>query len=1711
MFSKILDCPLCNKRFSFEHGDHFPDMIDCPGCGQSSPKEDYFAVVLCSSCRCKVKVPLPFLNHPENLCPQCETPLTSDTLSPFDDDAYGSTLSGMPTISISNNMLQEEAVFDKYKIIRLLGKGGMAEVYLAEHLLLQQKCAIKLMYKNLSQNDQVFTKRFVREAKLSHKFNSPHIVKVLDAGSDFKTGYLFLAMEYVEGKTLQELSRTQTFTEKELRLILQEMALALQTLNNENVVHRDIKPSNIMKTPEGIYKLMDLGIAKSSSSSSGEMTLTMEQTTIGTPGYASPEQCRSAHNADIRSDIYCLGATIYHLASGIMPFDGDTPVEVILKVLQEEAEPLKTHRPDLSPKLLNLVTRMMKKNPDERPASPEELLACLSGKENIFTRMRDFFKPSFEYLQKKFLVTTPGKMLKMLLGKTLKLAVFLLLALAISCSALFLYQHHYRNQKISFKDFLNNLLRQNPVPPAEKTPESRLQLEALATYPGEKGKLRAFISPNTGLTHAPEIKFLSDDSEHVIANFTFDKMPAISSIKPARLKDGILHFDGTQRVTEYKKSKYTSRPQTQTVVENIFLTNKFLNQITLSADVSLSKADSGTIFSIGGIDVNFADQKIHLILHGRYRVDTFLKFEFNEFFNFSFSVDIDNRMLTFFSSNTLLGTYLLPDIKHMPYQKIEFASSNSAIASACKFDRLTVYKTARRYQTPPVSAINYVQLTGWSISPKVPKQQQTLEHRIFTCQQKLRRLLSEPATPNKQERTAFIQKQINALQKQIAIRDAVVNTLAQDYPKKPTTALKTRLEKYLANRYKNPHIIPSQSEVEELVFQLRDPAVNPNLKVSSPWDNGQEKPFAHIVAMHESIFSPLTVDALITRHANFNQLVPDRNLPLKFLLQGRDEIDLPQKDHLMHQARLAVEKFPYTFGRKYNTAQLKEFLLLSPPLDAVDANGRNLMHIAAEANDAELVKYLFYAGFTRGKEPDKQKRTPWQVACSLGSTDAIKAMQELNLMTDQTGKDLLQLRLADALQKQQYTALRQVCKQGASTSSPWYNGMNALQNACALNDVKAVEALLEARSNPNNFIPVPGKTAVQSPAALAVARGNAEMLTLLLKHGASTGNCATIGNTRQELVEFVLGRMAVDTNSDTVIRLLEVLKKHDPRWNINLAGNKSLLSICLAAKNNRENVNFSDFRQEVLTYLIQNGADISAPDVSEHQQMLARIKTPELDSDSQEDAGNDSAAEETVMLPKPVYPEDATIANRLEYCQKLYDYVKQQKDILLKKERLKFIKEQIAALQKQFKIRQKVLALSKQKQDDAALEFIRKGEQMLIYGRGYSQERIIKTTKELLALLKKTSTPNMYLNCRSDRSLVLSLVDIINSGYLQFTDQFAKLLIEKNADVNLSSRSKTRIEFLFFGKENIHSGNPLTFFFSPLDECNIPLLRQYLRLAPNGRDSFRYKGKTLMHIAAEQNNSALARELYFTGFSDLKEKNLAGHTPWETALLHGNTGVINTLRELKLETPCSARVMNQYNFWLSLRERRHSDIKKYLKLKVDPYQTDSDSFNALQLACKYGDNTMTEILLGNRISPNNFKFDSPNEFSNPLQLAVLAGNPHILTLLLKYDADTSPENPRFNHRCPDLARTILHRLEQDENANMVLALLRVQIGYDRHWDPNKKINGQSLLYYCAQLNSRSQIAQINVIQFLLQVGADPQITAAQRAALPERLRSFFAY
>lgn len=391
MFSQILDCPTCGERFRYECGDEFPESISCPKCGKSRPIGDFSALVLCRQCRTKLSIPLDILSDPDLSCPQCGAAIRvgdgdlpavdGDDFSTFDDG-------GADRRQLFKRMLQDGDIFDKYRIIRLLGRGGMADVYLAEHLLLKQPCALKLMRSGSESGDPIYVKRFIREAKLAHQFNHPNIVKVYDAGSDFKTGYLFIAMEYVEGKTLLELLKDGEITEEVLTEVLASMTRALKVLHDANVVHRDIKPSNIMRTADGVYKLMDLGIAKSDSGQQGEMTLTMDQAAIGTPGYASPEQCRSAHQVDTRSDIYCLGATLYHLASGVPPFTGNTPLEIIIKVLQTDTVPLKKLRPDLSPRMLGIIDRMMKKDPDERPENPEALEDMLAGRRRSGLRER---------------------------------------------------------------------------------------------------------------------------------------------------------------------------------------------------------------------------------------------------------------------------------------------------------------------------------------------------------------------------------------------------------------------------------------------------------------------------------------------------------------------------------------------------------------------------------------------------------------------------------------------------------------------------------------------------------------------------------------------------------------------------------------------------------------------------------------------------------------------------------------------------------------------------------------------------------------------------------------------------------------------------------------------------------------------------------------------------------------------------------------------------------------------------------------------------------------------------------------------------------------------------------------------------------------------------------------------------------------------------
>ena len=269
---------------------------------------------------------------------------------------------------------------EKYRVESLIGYGGMGEVYLATHLLLNRQCALKILPPAIARRNPNHSKRFLREAKLATRFKHPNIIEVWDVGLDPVTGVNYIAMEYVRGQTIAEWLTGGPLDEKNVLIIATKVAEVLEVAQSLNIVHRDIKPSNIMITFEGDVKVADLGIAKSDpDSASGESAVTLLDTVLGTPFYASPEQCRAAHQATVQSDIYSLGATMYHMLTGVKPYSGVNSFEVMAKVLEDDPTPVHKVNPKVTLGTSRLVARMMAKEPQDRPAGPTELLKQLDA------------------------------------------------------------------------------------------------------------------------------------------------------------------------------------------------------------------------------------------------------------------------------------------------------------------------------------------------------------------------------------------------------------------------------------------------------------------------------------------------------------------------------------------------------------------------------------------------------------------------------------------------------------------------------------------------------------------------------------------------------------------------------------------------------------------------------------------------------------------------------------------------------------------------------------------------------------------------------------------------------------------------------------------------------------------------------------------------------------------------------------------------------------------------------------------------------------------------------------------------------------------------------------------------------------------------------------------------------------------------------------
>lgn len=262
----------------------------------------------------------------------------------------------------------------KYILQKELGKGSIGKVWLSFHSGLGIPVAVKTLKPHLIEEDPEFLERFIQEGRLAVTLHHKNIVRIFDAG---KSGEIYyLVMELLEGKNVLEIIEAEgAFKPERVLEIACAVTDALIEAHEHGIIHRDIKPDNIIITEEGKIKLADLGLAKKIDD---EFSSTMVGSAIGTPNYMPPEQALNSRDADARSDIYALGATLYHMITGTVPFDGDSCMAVMMKHSQEELEHPKTRKPDLPGPICEVIMKMMEKDPSKRFNSCEKLLETLN-------------------------------------------------------------------------------------------------------------------------------------------------------------------------------------------------------------------------------------------------------------------------------------------------------------------------------------------------------------------------------------------------------------------------------------------------------------------------------------------------------------------------------------------------------------------------------------------------------------------------------------------------------------------------------------------------------------------------------------------------------------------------------------------------------------------------------------------------------------------------------------------------------------------------------------------------------------------------------------------------------------------------------------------------------------------------------------------------------------------------------------------------------------------------------------------------------------------------------------------------------------------------------------------------------------------------------------------------------------------------------------
>ena len=274
--------------------------------------------------------------------------------------------------------VQDTPALPGYKVLGVLGRGGMATVYKVRQLGTKRLVAVKVIDPSLAGDEEIVA-RFRQEQALSARLRHPNLIAGYEGGR--AAGRPYLVMELVEGGNLNELlGRSGPLPVAEACEVIRQAALGLQHLHEHGLVHRDVKPSNLMLTPAGEVKVLDLGLARHLHEPDAGERITAQGQFLGTLDYVAPEQCTDPHAVDIRADVYGLGCTLYELLAGQPPFAGPDHGSVYLKMkahVEAPVPPIREPRPDVPERLASALGRMLAKDREGRFASPAAVVRAV--------------------------------------------------------------------------------------------------------------------------------------------------------------------------------------------------------------------------------------------------------------------------------------------------------------------------------------------------------------------------------------------------------------------------------------------------------------------------------------------------------------------------------------------------------------------------------------------------------------------------------------------------------------------------------------------------------------------------------------------------------------------------------------------------------------------------------------------------------------------------------------------------------------------------------------------------------------------------------------------------------------------------------------------------------------------------------------------------------------------------------------------------------------------------------------------------------------------------------------------------------------------------------------------------------------------------------------------------------------------------------------